>query len=386
MNDLTIYDTLAESWWHVGSPLHLLARMNPARFAYFDPLVRHWSDLRVLDVGCGGGLATACLMQRGARVVGLDLSRASLHVAARQTRRPGHPEAVFICGRAETLPFTDASFDVVWCTDVLEHLADLPAAIAQIARVLKPGGLFLYDTINRSWLSRLLVIGFWEYLAGVAPRGTHDWRLFITPAELHRLLTQHGLQPGATQGMLPVWWSPRHGWRFRLIRYSGILYLGYAVKPAAPPQGGGGEPRAEGGQQRQTSAVQSDNGRTLWKWGGRCACAAYFAPVRLRALGSLCPPISRGESSLYNTHQCMRRLPPALLHGLLQVGGRQTEKTTGVAVGRPTAARGHALQPTAAAVTAFHEGDRRHARGLPRGGRLRATHWRGSRSNRSLWG
>ena len=102
MNDLTIYDTLAESWWHVGSPLHLLA-LNPARFAYFDPLVRHWPDLRVLDVGCGGGLAAACLVQRGARVVGLDLSRASLYVAARQTRGPDRPEAGFVCGRAETL-------------------------------------------------------------------------------------------------------------------------------------------------------------------------------------------------------------------------------------------------------------------------------------------
>ena len=239
MNDLTIYDTLAESWWQAGSPLHLLARMNPPRFAYFDPLVRHWPDLRVLDVGCGGGLAAACLVQRGARVVGLDLSQASLHVAARQTRWPGCPEAVFTCGRAEALPFADASFEVVWCTDVLEHLVDRPAAIAQIARVLKPGGLFLYDTINRSWLSRLLVIGFWEYLARVAPRGTHDWQLFLTPAELHRLLTDHGLQPGAIQGMLPVWWSPWHGWRFRLIRYTGILYLGYAMKPAAAqaPQG-----------------------------------------------------------------------------------------------------------------------------------------------------
>ena len=125
MNDLTIYDTFAESWWQAGSPLHLLARMNPARFAYFDPLVRHWAGLRVLDVGCGGGLAAACLVQRGARVVGLDLSQASLRVAARQTRRPGCPEAVFTCGRAEALPFADASFEVVWCTDVLEHLADL---------------------------------------------------------------------------------------------------------------------------------------------------------------------------------------------------------------------------------------------------------------------
>jgi 2-polyprenyl-6-hydroxyphenyl methylase/3-demethylubiquinone-9 3-methyltransferase len=232
MNDLTIYDTLAESWWQAGSPLHLLARMNPARFAYFDPLVRHWSGLRVLDVGCGGGLAAVCLVQRGAHVVGLDLSRASLHIAACQTRQPGCPEAVFTCGRAEALPFADASFEVVWCTDVLEHLTDCSAAIAQIARVLKPGGLFLYDTINRSWLSRLLVIGFWEYLARVAPRGTHDWQLFLTPPELHHLLCHHGLQPGAIQGMLPVWWSPWHGWRFGLIQYTGILYLGSAVKPA----------------------------------------------------------------------------------------------------------------------------------------------------------
>src|SRR4030095_10325435 len=88
MNDLTIYDTLAESWWQAGSPLHLLARMNPPGFAYLDPLVRHWPDLHVLDVGCGGGLAAAWLVQRGARVVGLDLSWASLHIAARQTCRP----------------------------------------------------------------------------------------------------------------------------------------------------------------------------------------------------------------------------------------------------------------------------------------------------------
>ena len=237
MNDLTIYDTLAESWWQAGSPLHLLARMNPARFAYFDPIVQHWQGRRVLDVGCGGGLAAAWLVQRGATVVGMDLSRASLHVASRHTHGHGHPEAVFMCGRAEALPCADASFDVVWCTDVLEHLPDLPAAITQIARVLKPGGLFLYDTINRSWLSRLLVIGFWEYLAGLAPRGTHDWRLFITPQELCRLLIQHSIQPGALCGMLPVWCSPWHGWRFRLIRYTGILYLGYGVKSAEQWQG-----------------------------------------------------------------------------------------------------------------------------------------------------
>ena len=237
MNDLTIYDTLAESWWQAHSQLHMLARMNPARFAYFDTIVERWQGLYVLDLGCGGGLTAACLAQRGAAVVGIDLSCASLHVASRHARGDGYPTSVFACGRAESLPFPDTSFDVVWCTDVLEHLHDLPTAIAQIARVLKPGGLFLYDTINRTWLSRLLAIWFWEYLAGLAPRGTHDWHLFIRPRELHCLLVQHGMWCSTIRGMLPIWLSPQQGWRFRLVRYTGILYLGYAIKQAEESRG-----------------------------------------------------------------------------------------------------------------------------------------------------
>ena len=146
MNDLTIYETLAESWWQAGSQLHLLARMNPARFAYFDPIVRPGRASASSTWG-GGDWRRRGWCSVALRVVGMDLSRASLHVAARHTCRPGHPETVFLCGRAEALPFAEASFDVVWCTDVLEHLADLPAALAQIARVLKPGGTLLvrYD-------------------------------------------------------------------------------------------------------------------------------------------------------------------------------------------------------------------------------------------------
>jgi 2-polyprenyl-6-hydroxyphenyl methylase/3-demethylubiquinone-9 3-methyltransferase len=95
----------------------------------------------------------------------------------------------------------------------------------------------LYDTINRTWLSRPLVIWFWEYLAGLAPRGTHDWHLFIKPQELCGLLSQHGMRPGAIHGMLPIWLSPWQGWHFRLVRYTGILYLGYAVKRAEESRG-----------------------------------------------------------------------------------------------------------------------------------------------------
>lgn len=232
-NDLSIYDTLATSWWQTDSQLHLLGRMNPARFAYFDAVVRHWQGLRVLDLGCGGGLATACLAERGATVVGLDVSRASLYIAAGHAWESVQTIPNFACGRADALPFADASFDIVWCTDVLEHLPDVSTTLAHIARVLKPGGFFLFDTLNRTWLSRLLAIWFWEYLAHLAPRGTHDWHMFITPRELARLLTQHALRLHGLHGMLPLWVSPRQGWRFRLTRYTGILYLGYAVH--APP-------------------------------------------------------------------------------------------------------------------------------------------------------
>jgi 2-polyprenyl-6-hydroxyphenyl methylase/3-demethylubiquinone-9 3-methyltransferase len=234
-NDLSIYDNLAESWWQTGSQLNMLARLNPARFAYFETIVRCWEAIRVLDLGCGGGLATACLAERGAKAVGLDLSQASLRVAHRHTRGKVQPEPVFACGGAEALPFADASFDIVWCTDVLEHLADVPTAMAQIVRVLKPGGLLLYDTINRTFLSRLLVIWFWEYLARLAPRGTHDWRLFIKPRELQAVLSRYGLQPHTPiQGLFPLW--GRQGWRFRLIPYTGVLYLGAAIKEVTPAE------------------------------------------------------------------------------------------------------------------------------------------------------
>jgi hypothetical protein len=125
----------------------------------------------------------------------------------------------------------------------------------------------------------------------------------------------------------------------------------------------------EGGQQRQTSAVQSDNGRLLRGSGGKTrVCSVLCARALLRLCSRWDPllPLPQEERSVCTTHtKCMRSLPPALLHWLLQVGGRQTEKTTGVAVGRPTAARGHALQPYAwllLAVTAFRDGDRRPAR------------------------
>jgi 2-polyprenyl-6-hydroxyphenyl methylase/3-demethylubiquinone-9 3-methyltransferase len=106
-------------------------------------------------------------------------------------------------GRLERLPFADGSFDTVVAADVLEHLPDLPAAVNELARVLAPGGSFLFDTINRTpWAWFTAVFGL-EQVLRMVPRGTHDWRLFIRPAELDRLLRRTGLEPVTLLGLAP---------------------------------------------------------------------------------------------------------------------------------------------------------------------------------------
>jgi 2-polyprenyl-6-hydroxyphenyl methylase/3-demethylubiquinone-9 3-methyltransferase len=167
----------------------------------------------VLDAGCGGGLVARELAGAGAEVVGVDRSLGSLGVARRATPRrgPGNPEGVPRSvgsfgpaqARLERLPFADASFDAVVAADVLEHLPDLPAAVAELARVLRPGGSFLFDTVNRTPWSWFTAVFGLEQVLRIVPRGTHDWRLFIRPAELDRLLRRSGLEPVEVTGLAP---------------------------------------------------------------------------------------------------------------------------------------------------------------------------------------
>jgi 2-polyprenyl-6-hydroxyphenyl methylase / 3-demethylubiquinone-9 3-methyltransferase len=106
-------------------------------------------------------------------------------------------------GRLERLPFAAGAFDAVVAADVLEHLPDLPAAVAELARVLAPGGSFVFDTVNRTFWSWFTAVFGLEQVLRMVPRGTHDWRLFIRPAELDRLLRRAGLEPVAVTGLAP---------------------------------------------------------------------------------------------------------------------------------------------------------------------------------------
>ena len=189
-----------------GSPLGGLDTLNPGRFAYLDGVLDtrglRYQDLEVLDLGCGGGLMSEAYARRGARVTGVDPSTVSLKVA-RAHARESSLSIRYKQGRGEALPFPDASFDLVSCCDVLEHVDNLDAVIHRITRVLRPDGIFFFDTINRTWLSWLFVIEVFQEWLHLVPAGTHDWNMFITPGELGVSLARAGLEVRDLSGLGP---------------------------------------------------------------------------------------------------------------------------------------------------------------------------------------
>ena len=255
--DNALYDRLSATWWDDGSFLGFLRLgVNPARFGYFRQVldavsIDPWGR-KALDVGCGGGLLAEEFARLGCRVTGVDPSEASLAVAREHARASGL-EIEYLTGVGERMPFADESFDVVLCCDVLEHVDDLDSVIAETARVLVPGGLYLYDTINRTPVSRLVntVIQDWEPTSFME-RGLHDPRMFVKPRELRETMARHGLASGGTRGLRPrggpigLLRALRRRKRglisgadlnrrlaFRPTRTTAISYMGWAVRVMA---------------------------------------------------------------------------------------------------------------------------------------------------------
>jgi 2-polyprenyl-6-hydroxyphenyl methylase / 3-demethylubiquinone-9 3-methyltransferase len=207
--DNAVYDRMADSWWDEVGFLHALAALNPARFGYMRRMLvgelgLATVGLHVLDIGCGGGLLAEEFARLGCVVTGVDPSEESL--AAARMHAAGQGLAIgYHCAPGEALPYRDASFDVVYCCDVLEHVDDVRQVIAETARVLRPGGSYLYDTINRTLRSRWIMIKLlqeWRWSALMPPR-LHEWQMFIRPDELRRELTRHGLVVRGMTGLRP---------------------------------------------------------------------------------------------------------------------------------------------------------------------------------------
>lgn len=229
-NDLTIYDSVAAQWWSDEIRwVRTLKNLVPGRLKWFDRQTR-WDGQRVLDLGCAGGFMAEAMARRGAIVTGIDPAAAAVAAARDHAQREGLRIAYDV-GVGEALPYPDAGFDIVVCVDVLEHVTDLSRVLAEVARVLRPGGLFLYDTVNRTPASRLATITIAEDLIGLLPRGTHDPALFITPSELNAGLQCAGLVPGPQTGLGPRGINRRGDFIFGPLPLRMVIYMGLARKP-----------------------------------------------------------------------------------------------------------------------------------------------------------
>ena len=170
---------------------------------------------------------------KGARVTGIDPAEDAIEAARSRATLVGQ-EIQYDVGVGEALPYEDAAFDAVVCVDVLEHVSDLTQVAAEVARVLRPGGMFLYDTINRNPVSRLATITVAENILGLLPKGTHDPELFIKPKELVRELTDASLVAGPQTGLGPRGIKRKGDFVFGPLPLKSLIYMGIAKKPEGP--------------------------------------------------------------------------------------------------------------------------------------------------------
>jgi 2-polyprenyl-6-hydroxyphenyl methylase/3-demethylubiquinone-9 3-methyltransferase len=232
-NNQDIYQDHAETWWDDTKRFQrMLANQVHPRLKYFDRVAPDWTGLDVLDLGCGGGFMAEPLARRGARVTGVDPSAASLEAAGKHAKTQGL-DIIYRQGVGEAIPLETGSMDRIVCVDVLEHVQDIDKVLSEVRRVLRPKGLFFFDTVNRNWLSRLLAVTVVEDVLRVIPKNTHDADKFIRPAELRRLLDSNGFtvkEPFV--GMGPVRVNRRLDFVFGLTPFKWIMYLGYAIATA----------------------------------------------------------------------------------------------------------------------------------------------------------
>ncbi|NZA26755.1 bifunctional 2-polyprenyl-6-hydroxyphenol methylase/3-demethylubiquinol 3-O-methyltransferase UbiG [Luteimonas sp. SJ-92] len=226
--ELDKFGALAGRWWDPDGPQKPLHALNPVRLAYVAERAL-LAGAEVLDVGCGGGLLSEAMAGEGARVTGIDLSAELIRIA-RLHRLESGIEVDYQETAVESLAAArPESFDVVTCMEMLEHVPDPAAIVAACARLLRPGGRLFVSTLNRTPAAFALAIVGAEYVAGLLPRGTHQYRDFIRPSELRRWLQDAGLELEDVSGMAYAPWRNAA----RLSRRTDVNYLACAVRPGA---------------------------------------------------------------------------------------------------------------------------------------------------------
>jgi 2-polyprenyl-6-hydroxyphenyl methylase/3-demethylubiquinone-9 3-methyltransferase len=226
-NDPAQYDDLVDQWWKPSGGFAMLHWLAAARAEHVPPAAAPGAVL--VDLGCGGGLMAPHVAGLGYRHVGVDLGLPGLRLAR------SHGVAV-VRGSVLAVPLADGCADVVLAGEILEHVADAGRVLAECARLLRPGGTLVLDTIARSRLADLVAVRIAERLPGGPPPGIHDPALFVDRAELAATadrvgldLRLHGLRP-SVRDLLAWRRGRRAGVRMRRMRYTGVLVAGYGWK------------------------------------------------------------------------------------------------------------------------------------------------------------
>ncbi|MFL0806806.1 MAG: bifunctional 2-polyprenyl-6-hydroxyphenol methylase/3-demethylubiquinol 3-O-methyltransferase UbiG [Oceanobacter sp.] len=200
-SEIAKFEALASRWWDPESEFKPLHDINPLRCNYIDDLA-HLAGKTVLDVGCGGGILSEAMAQRGAQVSGIDMGEAPLNVAKLHALESGleiNYRQIPVEQLAEEQP---ESFDTVTCLEMLEHVPDPASVIRACTRLVKPGGKVFFSTLNRNPKSYAFAIVGAEYLLRLLPAGTHDYAKFIKPSELSQWCRDAGLNVTDMTGMV----------------------------------------------------------------------------------------------------------------------------------------------------------------------------------------
>ncbi len=228
---------MADEWWDPGGKFAPLHRFNPVRLGFIrqeavahfgrdNQSLRPFEGLSLLDIGCGGGLLAEPMARLGFSVAGVDASERNVAVAALHAKDAGLP-IQYRSMTAETLARKGAMFDVVLNMEVVEHVGDVKLFLDACSKLVRPGGLMVVATLNRTLKSLALAIWGAEYVLGWVPAGTHNWSKFVPPAQLRATLAHCGLNVRKTQGVSfdPLTWS------WCLTRDTDVNYMVVAEQP-----------------------------------------------------------------------------------------------------------------------------------------------------------
>ena len=226
LHEINKFGSQAERWWDANGEFWTLHHVNPLRLDF----IQRYANIhgqRLVDVGCGGGILTEGLVKAGADAIGIDLSSELIDIADLHGLETGITAQYRVISAEALAAEQPASFDHVTCMEMLEHVPDPASVIQACAQLVKPGGLVFFSTLNRVPKAFLLAIVAAEYLMNMVPKGTHDYKTFIKPAELSQMARVAGLE---IVGMAGIQYNPFNK-QFSLGKDIDVNYIAVFQRP-----------------------------------------------------------------------------------------------------------------------------------------------------------